>query len=50
MVHERERVHGDEDDAGQVGKDDAESSRRPVQQARERLECVKVGHALTSAV
>jgi len=34
MVHERERVHGDEDGAGQVGEDDAESSRRLVRQAR----------------
>ena len=30
MVHGRARVHGDKDDAGQVGDDDGESSRRLV--------------------
>ena len=34
MVHERARVHGDEDGIGQVGEDDGESSRRPVRRAR----------------
>ena len=34
MVHGRVRVHGDENDVGQVGKDDGESSRRPVRRAR----------------
>ena len=34
MVHERARVHGDKDSIGQVGKDDGESSRRPVRRAR----------------
>ena len=34
MVHERARVHGDEDGVGQVGEDDGESSRRPVWRAR----------------
>ena len=34
MVYGRGRVHGDEDGAGQVGEDDAESSRRLVRQAR----------------
>ena len=29
-VHERARVHGDEDGVGQVGEDDGESSRRPM--------------------
>ena len=33
-VHERARVHGDEDGVGQVGEDDGESSRRPVRRAR----------------
>ena len=34
MVHGRARVHDDEDGVGQVGKDDGESSRRPVRRAR----------------
>ena len=34
MVHGRARVHSDEDGVGQVGKDDGESSRRPMRQAR----------------
>jgi len=33
MVHERARVHGDEDGVGQVGEDDDESSRRSVRRA-----------------
>ena len=33
-VHERARVHGDEDGVGQVGEDDGESSRRPLRRAR----------------
>ena len=34
MVHERARVHSDEDGIGQVGEDDVESSRRSVRRAR----------------
>ena len=34
MVHERAKVHGDEDDINQVGEHDGESSRQPVQLAR----------------
>ena len=34
MVHERARVHGDEDGVGQVGEDDGESSRRSERRAR----------------
>ena len=33
-MHGRARVYGDEDSVGQVGKDDGESSRRPVRRAR----------------
>ena len=32
-MHERARVHGDEDGVGQVGEDDGESSRRLVRRA-----------------
>ena len=42
MVHERAKVHGDEDDINQVGEHDGESSRQPVQLARELIEGVKV--------
>ena len=34
MVHERARVHNDENGVGQVGEDDDESSRWPVRRAR----------------
>ena len=34
MVHERAKVHGDEDGINQVGEHDGESSRQPVQLAR----------------
>ena len=34
MVYGRARVHADEDGVSQVGDDDGESSRRPVQRAR----------------
>ena len=35
MVHERAKAHGDEDGINQVGEHDGESSRQPVQLARE---------------
>ena len=42
MVHERAKVHGDEDGINQVGEHDGESSRQPVQLARVNLEGIKV--------
>ena len=33
MLHERARVHGDEDGVGQVNKDDGEPSRRLARRA-----------------
>ena len=33
MVHERAKVHGDEDGVSQVGEDDGEPTRRPVRRA-----------------
>ena len=41
MAHERAKVHGDEDGINQ-GEHDGESSRQPVQLARELIEGVKV--------
>ena len=46
-VHERARVHGDEDGVGQVGEDDDESSRRSVRRARVNdLKALRLGGRL----